>query len=204
VKFEEKNAPNKACIRRVGVCAIYKHFSGFRFFLLPNIVHARQKSANANRWAAIAKFLVKKETIMIDALSTLHNRTRTIIILVICGLLAIAAAVVGIDDNPPGILLAYLAATAFVLAFVHPWRSARKFMFLLLASVLGFVLFVILNIISDSVAQNPATSSALRDLMQSPAMDALGFVIAILCPVAFIVGAVGSVAMFIRNRRRPT
>jgi len=26
-------APNKACTRRVGVCAIYKHFSGFKLFL---------------------------------------------------------------------------------------------------------------------------------------------------------------------------
>ena len=70
---------------------------------------------------------------MIGALSTPQNRIKTLILLVICGLLAIAAAAVGIDDNLPGILLAYLAATAFVLAFVHPWRSARKFMFLLLA-----------------------------------------------------------------------
>jgi len=140
---------------------------------------------------------------MIGALSTPQNRIKTLILLVICGLLAIAAAAVGIDDNLPGILLAYLAATAFVLAFVHPWRSARKFMFLLLASVLGFVLFVILNIIFDSVAQDPATSSALRDLMQSPAINALNLIIALIFPAAFIVGAVGSVAMFIRNRRQP-
>ncbi len=140
---------------------------------------------------------------MIDALSTPHNRIRTFILLVICGLLAIAAGAVGIDDNPPGILLAYLTATAFVLAFAHPWRTARKFVFLLLASVLGFVLFVILNIISDSIAQNPATSSALRDLMQSPAFDTLNLIIALIFPAAFIVGAVGSVAMFIRNRRQP-
>lgn len=77
-------------------------------------------------------------------------------------------------------------------------------MFLLLASLLGFVLFIILNIISDSIAQDPATSGALRDLMQSPAINALNLIIAMICPAAFIVGAVGSVAMFIRNRRRPT
>jgi len=134
--------------------------------------------------------------------STPHNRKMTLILLAICGLLAIAAVVVGIDDNLPGILLAFLAATAFVLAFVHPWRTAKKFMFLLLASVLGFVLFVILNIIVDSVIQNPATSGALQDLMQSPAFDALNLIIAMLCPAAFIVGAVGSVVTFIRSRRQ--
>ena len=140
---------------------------------------------------------------MIGALSTPQNRIKTLILLVICGLSAIAAGAVGIDDNPLGILLAYLAATAFVLAFAHPWRTARKFVFLLLASLLGFVLFIILNIISDSVTQNPATSGALRELMQSPAFDALNLIIALIFPAAFIVGAVGSVAMFIRNRRQP-
>jgi hypothetical protein len=116
-------------------------------------------------------------------------------------LLAIAAATVGIDDNLPGILLAFLSATAFVLAFVHPWQAARKFMILILASLLGFVLFIILNIILDTAAQDPATSGALKDLLQSPVVNALSVIIAMICTAAFIIGAVGSVAMFIRNRR---
>ena len=140
---------------------------------------------------------------MIAAFSTPRNRIKTFILLAICGLLAIAAATVGIDDNLLGILLAFLAAIAFVLAFVHPWRTANKFMFLLLASVLGFVLYIILNIILDTAAQDPTTAGALQDLLQSPVVDASSMIIAMICPAAFIVGAVGSVAMFIRNRRRP-
>ena len=97
-----------------------------------------------------------------------------------------------------------LAATAFVIAFVHPWRTAKKFVLLLLASVLGFVLYIILNIILDTAVQDSATAGALQDLLQSPVAAALSVTIAILCPAAFIVGAVGSVAMFMRNRRRPT
>jgi len=125
-----------------------------------------------------------------------HNRKMTLILLAMCGLLVIAAVVVGIDDNLPGILLAFLAATAFVLAFVHPWRTARKFMFLLLASILGLVLFIILNIILDTVAQNPANTGTLQDLLQSPVIDAFIIIIAMILSAAFIVGAVGSVAMF--------
>ena len=140
---------------------------------------------------------------MIDVSSTPHNRIKTLILLVICGLSAIAAAAVGIDDNPPGILLAFLAATAFVLAFVHPWRTARQFRFLLYASVLGFALFAILNNVFAAVAHNSATAGALQDLLQSPVADAVSIIIAMICPAAIIVGAVGSVAMFIRNRRRP-
>jgi len=141
---------------------------------------------------------------MTSAFSTPHNRKMMLILLAICGLLAIAAVVVGIDDNLPGILLAFLAATAFVLAFVHPWRTAKKFMFLLLASVLGFVLYIILNFILDTAAQNPATSSALQNLLQSPVVDAFSIIIAMICAAAFIVGSVGSVAMFIRSHRQTT
>ena len=93
---------------------------------------------------------------MIAAFSTPHNRTKTFILLAVCGLLAVAAAAVGVDDNLLGVLLAFLAATAFVLAFVHPWRTAKKFVLLLLASVLGFVLYIALNIILDTAVQDSA------------------------------------------------
>jgi hypothetical protein len=33
--------PNTACTGRWGFCDIFKHFSGFEFFLLPNRIHAR-------------------------------------------------------------------------------------------------------------------------------------------------------------------
>ncbi len=140
---------------------------------------------------------------MTGSFPTSNNRRMTLILLAICGLLAIAAVAMGIDDNPPGVLLAFLAATAFVLAFVHPWRTARKFMFLLLASVLGFILFIILSIISDSIVQNPASSDTLKKLIESPVNEALSIIFAMLCPAALIIGAVGSVVMFISNRRQP-
>ena len=127
------------------------------------------------------------------------DRKMTLISLAVCALLAIAAAVAGIDDNLPGILLAFFAAAAFVLAFVHPWRTAKKFLFLLLASVLGFILYIILNIILDVAAQASSTG-ALQDVLQSPVVNALSIIIAMVCSAAFSVGAVGSVAMFIRNR----
>lgn len=112
--------------------------------------------------------------------------------------------VVGIDDNPSGTFLAFLSAITFVVVFSHPWRTARKFAFLLLASVLGFALFIILSIISDSIVQDPTASIAVKNLIQSPFMEVLSIIIIMICPAAFIVGVVGSVAMFIRNRRQTT
>ena len=137
---------------------------------------------------------------MIDAFSTRSNRIKTLILLVICCLSAITSTVMGIDENPPGILLALLAAVTFVLAFSHPWRTARKFMFLLLAAVLGVVLFIIVSIVSDSIVQNPASSDALQNLIQSPVNEALSIIFAMLCSAAFLVGVVGAVFMFIRSR----
>jgi hypothetical protein len=139
---------------------------------------------------------------MFDAFSTLSNKNKTIVFLVICVLSAIGSVIVGIDENPPGILLAFLAAIAFILAFAHPWRTVRKFVFLLLASILGIVLFIVLDIILNSTIQNPTTSGAIQNLIESPAYEALNLVFAILIPSAFIVGVVGSIAMFIRNRRQ--
>jgi len=140
---------------------------------------------------------------MIDALSTPHNRIRTLILLAICGLLAIAAAVVGIDDNPPGILLAFLAATAFVLAFVHPWRTSRQFRRLLYASALGFVVFGLLHIVCEVIASNIGGSGLVQDLLNGA--GAVFFLIAVLvCPPGMLVGAVGAVVMSIRNRGRST
>lgn len=81
---------------------------------------------------------------MTDSLTSSQNKIRTQILLAVCGLLAIAAAAVGIDDNPPGVLPAYLAALAFVRAFVHPWRTAGQFRRLVYASVLGAVLLIVL------------------------------------------------------------
>lgn len=137
---------------------------------------------------------------MIDAFSTRSNRIKTLILLVICCLSAIASTVVGINENPPGILLALFAAVTFVLAFSHPWRTARKFMFLLLAAVLGFVLFIIVSIVSDSIVQNPASSDALQNLIDSPVNEALSIIFVMLCSAAFLVGVVGAVVMFIRSR----
>lgn len=139
---------------------------------------------------------------MIDALSTPRNRIRTLILLLICGLLATAATITGVSDNPPGILLAFLAAIAFVLAFVHPWRTPRQFSRLLYISVPGLVFFVILNNVFAAIAHSSATAGALQYLLQGLAVAAF-FLATTICPTAFIVGAVGLVVMAIRSPRRP-
>jgi len=47
----ERNASQQSVHRQKGFVAIYKHFSGFKFPLLPSRVHARPHATYANRWA---------------------------------------------------------------------------------------------------------------------------------------------------------
>ena len=136
---------------------------------------------------------------MIDALSTPQNRSRAFILFAVCGVLAIAAIAVGIDDNPPGVLLAYLSATAFVLAFVHPWRTSKQFRRLIYASILGFVVFGILSNVFEGIASNLAGSGLVNSLLNG-AGAACFLVAALLCPPGLLVGAVGAVILYFRER----
>ena len=139
---------------------------------------------------------------MINALSTHHNRKLSVIYLAACCVAAIAAGVIGIDDNLPGILCAFIAAVALVLAFVHPWRTAKQFGLLLLGAVLCFVIFAILHNVFHGVAGSMESAQVLSKLLEGLGVVTFWLPILVCLPAA-IVGLVGSVAMFVRNHRRP-
>jgi heme A synthase len=65
---------------------------------------------------------------VLEARSTPENRRTARALLIACTAFALAAALIGLSDNPFGLALAYLAATAVVLAVVHPCWSARSSM----------------------------------------------------------------------------
>jgi hypothetical protein len=136
---------------------------------------------------------------MLVAFSTAQNRRRTFILVAACGLLAITAAAVGIDDNFPGVLLAYLSASAFILAFVHPWRSSRQFRYLIYVAGLGFIIFAVLHNVFEAVASKPGVSGLIPGLLNG--IGGAFFIVAVLlCPPALLVGIVGAVIMYRRER----
>jgi hypothetical protein len=47
-----------------GFCGIYKHFSGFKFFLLPNRILVRPPASNANLWAVTCTSFQKGDKAM--------------------------------------------------------------------------------------------------------------------------------------------
>jgi uncharacterized membrane protein (UPF0136 family) len=140
---------------------------------------------------------------LIDPNSTPQNRIRSLIFLVICGLSVIVATGIGIDDNLPGILLAYLAATAFVLTFVHPWKTSRQFRRLLYTSILGFVVFVLLHNAFEAIASNMNSSDLVQALLNGA--GAVFFILSTLvCPAGLLVGIIGIAVTTIKNRNQPT
>lgn len=138
---------------------------------------------------------------MIKSLVSPTNRIRTLIFLAVCILLSVAAAVVGIDDNPPGLLLGFLATVAFFLIFVHPWRKAKQFLRLFFASIAGLILFGALTACIDILTANLGDTGLLPSILH--AFGAVILFLAMLCPAGLLVGAIGALVMAIRNRCLP-
>ena len=135
---------------------------------------------------------------MLEAFSTPQNRNRTLVLLAVCALLALAALVVGIADNPPGILLAFLAAAALATAFAHPWRSSKSFRRLMYASGAGFLVFTVLHNVFYAITTVPDLPRS-AELVFTGASVASFLIAILLCPPFFVVGAVGAVVTALRT-----
>jgi hypothetical protein len=137
---------------------------------------------------------------MLSAFSTARSRKRTFVFLAFCVLLALAAAAVGIDDNPPGLLLAFLSGATLTLSFTHAWRETSAFRALMWVAGLGLLVFGFLHNAFHAFASMAGDSGFFHDLL-SGAGVAFFFVALLLCPPAFLVGAVGCIVMSRRERR---
>jgi len=111
--------------------------------------------------------------------------------------MAVAAIVVGIEDNPLGIALGFLSASALVLGFAHPWRTPRPFRRLIYASVVGFVALVIISNVLEATFSKVAVPSAVEALLNGAATVAF-----LLCPAGFLVGVIGAIVA--SRRQRPS
>jgi hypothetical protein len=104
--------------------------------------------------------------------------------------LTVAALWVGISDNPPGIVLLYLAGLALVLAGTHRWKSSRKFGRLFLAALLAFFILAVVHNFTEVGAERIAHIPVLSWPLMAVAV--VSFLAAIIvCPMACLVGAVG-------------
>lgn len=74
-----------------------------------------------------------------------RDRERSLLLLGVAVVLALAATALGLRDNPPGILLALAAGVALVLVFVHPWRSWQAVLWLAGGGIFAFGVFAELH-----------------------------------------------------------
>ena len=129
---------------------------------------------------------------MLEAFSTPRNRNRTFILVAICGVLLATAEAVGSAPLSP--LLALGSASAFVVAFAHPWRTSKQFLRLAGASFLGFFVFAILHNVFGAVASMAGVSGFVHDLLGGAGVASF-YVAVFLCPPGFLMGAVGAVVL---------
>ena len=135
---------------------------------------------------------------MLKAFSTRRDKRRTLILLAACAVLATAAAWLGLDDNPPGLALAFLSATALATAFAHPWRSPKTYRRLMYASGFGLLVSVVLHNVLYAVASFPDLPGLAHSVFTAGSM-AFFFIAVLLCPAFIVVGAVGAIVTSLRR-----
>lgn len=133
-----------------------------------------------------------------------HKLRWTTLALIAAGCAFLAAGlVIGIGDNPPGLALVYLAVSAWIAAFAHRWRRVKSFLILLVASLVGFPLFVVLHNVFYALAEVASDVVGLSQVLVF--LEVVFFLIAIVvCPPGVLIGAVGSVVLALsRSHQRP-
>ena len=136
---------------------------------------------------------------MLEALSTTLNRRRTYSFAALCFALAAASGVIGINDNLPGLLSAFLSAVALLLAFAHPWRTSKQFRRFFYLSGLSFIVFAVLHNVFDALSTRAGPPGLVQGLLNGAGI-VFFFVAVLLCPAGLLVGGLGAVMMAWRVR----
>jgi len=125
----------------------------------------------------------------------------TVILVVLAAVSAAGAVLVGIEENPPGIALAMLAGSMLVTAFVHHWRTPKRFLAL---CAISFGLIVIL--VGILIAVDISVTGGHLPEPVAPAVEsggnALALMVAFLAVPSFFVGLLGALVVWWAGRRK--
>jgi hypothetical protein len=117
-------------------------------------------------------------------MNNILKQKTTYIYLSISIVMIFVALIVGIDDNPPGIIIFFLGSIVLVIAFTHKWEKAKPYLFLVLFSLLGLVISGLLHNVFEAIGGEGTILGIV---------GAMFFLIAIfICPACLLVGIVGS------------
>ncbi len=100
-------------------------------------------------------------------------------ILIAAGVLTSAAALlIGVSDNPPGIVLLYIGLTCLAGAWVWNWPSPREFWILLLVSLAAFPVGVVLHNLFYALGTLVEGSMILAGILEF--LEGLFFMVAVM------------------------
>jgi len=131
------------------------------------------------------------------------SRKVTVGLVMLCCVLLLAAFIVGISDNPPGLALCYLATVSLILAFVNAWRKVKYFLILLGSSVIGFAVFAVLHNVFYALAEISSDIVVLNRSLEF--LHAVFFLVAIfVCPAGLLIGTIGGMLTVVAyfNKKR--
>jgi hypothetical protein len=125
----------------------------------------------------------------------------TVILVVLAAVSAAGAALIGIEESLPGIALAMLAGTFIVTAFVHHWRSPKRFLTL---CAISFGLIVILA--GSLIAIDISLTGGHVPGPVAPSVEsggnALALMVAFLVVPSLFVGLAGALVVWLAGRRK--
>ena len=127
------------------------------------------------------------------------NRKTTLIFLSLSIILIIAAFIVGVADNPPGIVLLYAGTFALILTIAHRWRKVKEFTILTVASIIGIPIFIVLHNLWEVLGEKSADIVVLYYLLTG--LSVISFLTAlIVCPAGLVIGIIGIIVLTIKTR----
>ncbi|MCF7808081.1 MAG: hypothetical protein K9M49_09855 [Candidatus Marinimicrobia bacterium] len=109
------------------------------------------------------------------------------------------AILIGIADNPPGIVLSYTGVCFITVAFVHHWREASAYGTLLAISVVSFPVFVLLHNIFKILIEKTGGVPVLDQLLFG--FSVIFFLAAVfISPAGIVIGAIFGLYYLICNK----
>jgi hypothetical protein len=130
----------------------------------------------------------------------LSGRKLTVLFLAVAAVATTGALVIGINDNPVGIMALYVASASLILAWAHRFRRAKQFVILLVASVVGFPVAVVAHNLLYGLGEWAKEATVVVGIAEF--FHVLFFFAAILiCPAGVVIGAVGSLVVWGAQRR---
>jgi hypothetical protein len=99
--------------------------------------------------------------------------------------------IIGIDDNPSGIIVFFLGSIVLVVAFTHNWKKAGSYLLLGIFSIAGFAVSVLLHNVFEAIGGEGTIFGIV---------GAIFFLIALfICPACLVVGIVGSIVKALKK-----